>query len=175
MDPVSGTWLAPVAEWDKSAPPEGEFLLLIEPQRIPPHLALLARGSYFSLSVKGVELEQDPSRFFSLIDRKKKELLFLPVTPPLEAPDPLEAFLPYKGQGPPHYTCLSPLADRFLVEHEQVETVHGLIEQLDGKGLLERPFLQRNTTEGDRDGLWIPPYHGNDVRMYLRNHFRKTQ
>ncbi len=175
MDAMKGTCIRSVHSLGQGVLPRGVFLLLVEPGRIPPHLALIEDGFYFSLSVKGVELEKDAKRMIDALDRKEKDFLMLGLGTDLDPEKARRAFEAYEGHEPPLTSCLEPIVLRlFGADAPKLRTVHGLIAHLREEGLLQEAHysgpVQR--IEGE---FWIPPYEEADVRAHLDRYRQRTQ
>lgn len=169
---MKGTEISPVRKLENSPPLHGEFLLLIEPHRVPPHLGILKDGAYYSLSAKGVELAKDGSKVLEAMKKKRKKVLLLRVSIPEGNPPVESSFRSYQGKEPPNSSCLAPIRDRCVEEgsaDEKVGTVHDLIRNLWDRGRMVPPHFLIG--EGAGSGSFrIPPYEGSDVEEHLRRY-----
>lgn len=168
---MNGTRLAGLELLPGTDLPHGNFLLLIEPQRIPPHLAFISEGRYYSLSVKGVEAEKEASSVLAALDRKDKEHILIGVGSLPASRSPKELFLAYEGKEPPNSSCLSPLLDLWGFAGRGIETVHGLMAELQDQEKLEPPHRIRNSKlSEDAKEIRIPPYSGDEVNAHLQRY-----
>lgn len=164
-----GTEFSPLAPLGR-IPASGDFLLLIEPGRVPPHLAWVRDGRYYALSVKGVECDKELEGILRALDRKGKEALILPVSPTERESSLEQTFCEYEGAGPPENSCLAPIRDLCGVRSEaDAPTVHELVALLHANGRLRPPFLLH--TSGPLPERFILPAYGKaDVEAHIRNY-----
>lgn len=168
---MKGSCIAPLKALEGRIVPEGSFLVLIEPGRIPPHLASIHDGLYYSLSVKGVEREKDANKVLRTLERKGKPLLLIPFRTSTEAKGASSVFASYEGSEPPISSCLAPLRELCGFSREKVPgTVHDLIRELDKEGRLLPPFFYRNMESPANNEFWIPDYDEEEVREHLRRY-----
>ncbi len=50
---------------------KGNWLVIMHAKRIPPHIGILINGKYNSLTIKGHEINVDPSVILKIIQQKK--------------------------------------------------------------------------------------------------------
>jgi hypothetical protein len=168
---MKGSRITPLQALEGPHPPEGTMLLLIEPARVPPHLALIRDASYYSLSIKGVELEKDGHTLLRTLDRKGKPYLLIPFEAPSDEKDASGIFSSYEGQEPPVSSCLAPLRDLCgLTGNEGIATVHDLLRELERQGQLRPPFYFRNMETPEDGEFRIPDYGEEEVREHLQRY-----
>ena len=97
---------------DLSKLKDGLFLCLIGTNKIPPHIAIIANGKYYSTSVKGVKIGIDNSFLLKIIIKKNTPTLFLKLK---EKINPITLQNCYKNypQLTPAESCLYPIKDYF--------------------------------------------------------------
>lgn len=173
---MKGTLIEAVQEWQGGPLDAGSYILLVEPRRVPPHLALIEGGHYYSLSVKGVEKGKNAYRTLEALQRKGKAFLLIRFQAPANAPSPYEAFEAYEGTGPPQISCLPPLLDRCAVPQDRgCDTVHELIASLSERELLHPPHLAKKLDPFPEGGeMRIPFYRREDVFAHLER-FQNAQ
>ncbi len=166
---MTDTRIRSIEALEACQPPEGAFILLIEPRRIPPHLALIENGRYYSLSVKGVEVDKNASELLRAFHRKGKEVLLIGLSPGSELSEPSNFFLPYRGWEPPTSSCLGPIIDRCgLSEGKDIGTVHDLVAKLEFNDMLRPPhYIKGWNGNGVPEEIRIPAYRTADVRAHL--------
>lgn len=171
---MTDTRIKPIEPLEGDMPPKGTYVLLVGPRRVPPHLALIRNGFYYSLSVKGVEVEKDASEVLRALERKGKEAVLLGISSTLEEDPPSELFLAYKGSEPPLSSCLGPIVDFCgFPEVSGIRTVHDLIVHLEASEMLDPPHLMKGMGERDiPEEIRIPAYEEADVRAYLDRYYQ---
>ena len=93
------------------------FLVILNANRIPPHLAVSVNGNLFSLSVQGVTVNGSLTSLLSLIHKKKIQTLFIRLAvPPIVSIDQLKHemmkfTLSYEKVVIGKSTCLNPIRD----------------------------------------------------------------
>lgn len=171
---MKDTEISAVEPLTQRVPPLGEYLLLIDPHNVPPHLGVLKDGLFYSLSVKGVELEKEGSALLSALKNKGKEVLLIGISLPGNSPSLHSCFRAYEGSEPPHSSCLEPILDRCSVRRSTggPGTVHDLIEELREVDRLAPPhFLIGGES---REGHFrIPAYEEADVKAHLHRYHRR--
>lgn len=171
---MKDTEISPVEPLTQPPPSPGEYLLLIDPHNVPPHLGILKDGFYYSLSVKGVELEKEGGALLSALKKKGKEVLLIGISLTVDSPSLHSSFQAYEGSEPPYSSCLEPILDRCSVRDptDGPGTVHDLIETLrKGDRLAPPHFLMGKESRGGH--FRIPAYEEEDVKAHLRRYHRR--
>lgn len=112
MRSLSEVVLKPVYPFQQDLLKGNVFLLLIEPENIPPHLGLIVNGSYYSISVKGVRSGTNAENLINSLIKKSKKALFVQLNN--WQPDPnelMKIFSSYSAPDGLKITCLSPILD----------------------------------------------------------------
>lgn len=108
----------------------GFFLCLIATDKIPPHIAIIADGKYYSASVRGVKIAVDYRNLLKIIDHKKTATLFvkLAVGPNFEVLEKAYAKYPKLTE---NESCLFPIRDYFQKEQLTTENWEFVFNALD--------------------------------------------
>src|SRR5581483_9907171 len=94
----------------------GLWLVMAGIGDIPPHIALINDGLYYSVSAKKVEAGVPTANFFKAISRKSVPTLFIQFKTERTPPSQVyagEAFEKYPVLGPGDHSCLWPVRDVF--------------------------------------------------------------
>jgi len=109
------------------------YLLLISPEKIP-HLALVSKGGYFSLTHKKSIISEPFEPYLAFLERSLKRMLFVELT---INPEELEdIFKQYQQVNTENITCLFPIRQAILPE-SKAEFVYDLIPELEENGLVK--------------------------------------
>lgn len=106
--------------------PSSTYLLLISPETIP-HLALVHKGAYFSLTHKKSIIGEEFQPYFNFLNRAKRKMIFIEIQNVVN--DPLGAFRAYSKANKEEITCLFPVKDCLLPE-SKAEFIYELIPDL---------------------------------------------
>ncbi len=100
---------------------QGFYLCLIATDKIPPHIALIANGKYYSTSVRGVKIGVDYKTLMKIIHQKETPTLFiqLSVKPNFGVLDKAYSKYPKLSE---EESCLFPIRDYF--KKEKITTEH---------------------------------------------------
>ncbi|MDX2173516.1 MAG: hypothetical protein SFY56_10360 [Bacteroidota bacterium] len=123
------------------------WIALLHVDRIPPHVGLIVKGSYNSLTLKGHELDIDLAVLLKTISLKKIESVFIKVVPhPVFSIDyQLQILREYIKQfqkvEPNEATCLSPIKlffqEFYALQLNENELLYDFIERLNANNYLE--------------------------------------
>ncbi|MCT4580083.1 MAG: hypothetical protein N4A35_01585 [Flavobacteriales bacterium] len=120
----------------------GFFLCLIATNKIPPHIAIIANGKYYSVSVRGVKIAVDYQSLLKTIHHKKIPSLFIQL-----AIEPnFQALKKAYGQYPKlteKESCLFPIRDYFQKEQlttENWEFVFNAVDDLLFKNMVVQSY-----------------------------------
>lgn len=158
MTKISG--IKPWCELDE----EATYLLLIGPHKIP-HLALVSRGNYFSLTHKKVVINEPFEPYFQYLKRLAKPLLFVELT---HSPANLaQLFGAYTSADTEKITCFFPVRDA-LLPHSAAAYIFELIPELEKEKLIHE-FYQLNMSEMlDKDGAFtLSVYSKQAIFSYI--------
>ena len=141
---------------------EKSYILLIRPEHIPPHLALMVQGKYFSMSVKGHSLGEDGLVWKEKLNRKKISVLWVEVEP--LSIDLVNEYFKKSiadtalGQ----VTCLYPIRTIFNIE---ASFIFELIPKLSAAGKL----LSFSMTPKVKSPIEIPEYTTEEILQYIKS------
>ena len=145
----------------------GVWIVLHKVKRIPPHLALLVNGKYFSLSVNGLEKNLDALNVFNISVQKKANDVFIKIKG--ENADVILADTCYSNDlhlNDGSLTCLVPLK-LFLEKYTGISLVNAnyIFEVIKTNGIEIEKVMQLNADalmEGN--SLFLPAYTMEEIR-----------
>lgn len=147
---------------------EGTAIVLHKIENIPPHVALLHNGMYYSLSVKGAKVDIPFAQFYEEVQRLKKSCVLIEIHVPFYIPSPVGEFdslPPLSSQN--FITCLTPIKEWLVngMDEEvseqliEAEFVFNLIEVLQREGSVEQVYAAF-VNDGE---LKLPTYTWQDI------------
>jgi len=125
---------------------EGLWIVLIHSKRVPPHVAILQNGMYYSLNLKGPESNIPVDKIIKVLKQKKIESLFLQLIHKSSTPKelPFDKVLLCFPKINKEITCLSPvkkyLSLCYPVRYLKKELAPDLIHRLYQKNLIVSAF-----------------------------------
>ncbi|MFT5823582.1 MAG: hypothetical protein ACI8ZM_004844 [Crocinitomix sp.] len=106
--------------------PSSIYLVLISPEAIP-HLALVHKGKYFSLTHKKSIIGELFQPYYNFLNRSNRKMIFIEIKGDIV--DPAVMFAEYSKANMDAITCLLPIKDCLLPE-SKAEFVYELIPDL---------------------------------------------
>lgn len=145
------------SDWKKRT-----YILLIRPENVPPHLALMVQGQYFSMSVKGHSLGDEGQIWLDKLSRKKIPVLWVEV-------DNLSTGLvqskfeqSIKDTALGQVTCLHPIKTIFEV---QASFIFELLPQLSN----HNKVIAYAMTPKANNQITIPEYTTEEILQYIKS------
>lgn len=126
--------------------PSSSYLLLISPEKIP-HLALVHKGAYYSLTHKKSIIGELFQPYYNFLSRSNRKMILIEIKG--EIADPNVKFGEYTRANTNATTCLYPIKDCLLPE-SKAEFVFELIPDLYLAGKIKQSFyvnLEDDLTE----------------------------
>ncbi len=164
-----------VEEGETRPPDQGLWLLLLYADRIPPHLGLLYRERYYSLSTEGRSVGSDSTELFRLIGMKQIPTLFIELFPEEEKdlePGLHRAFASRRDLEGASATCLDPirdfLADEQRIPVEEAGLVHELLPILMDHGVVGKKLQVHLTHRLQENTFTMECYTRADVESRIR-------
>ncbi len=118
----------------------GTWLMLLYADKIPPHLALLADGKYYSLTANEVQIGLDIEPFWRTIQSKSIPSIFVQIESVPNAELLAAEFSAYQTAVPGSITCLNPIRNYLNRLHQlpvyDVEFVFHLVDRLEEYDML---------------------------------------
>jgi hypothetical protein len=158
---------------------DGPVLIVQHVNKQPPHIAIGYLGHYFSLTVKGPEVEIDLELRIQKLRKLKVPTMFFFLSEPIikigleEVSMIFKRYKPLKTGG----TCLAPITDFYKKAYKlnpSRELVFGLLEELDAQNRIEsiysiqlQEFLQNENT------FSMNYYTPETVQMRIENLIKK--
>ena len=142
------------------------WLVVLNANRIPPHVGLLINGNYNSLTIKGHELNVTLEALLKMISQKKIQSLFIKLKkhPVFSLDHQLEMFQEtikdFESVKQNEATCLSPIKlffqEFYAVKIDNNELFFDFVKRLNHNSYLE--FASSINFELDKDILELPFY-----------------
>jgi len=163
----------------------GLWLVLVGINEIPPHIALISEGKYYSLSARKVDCGTSLERLTNTLERKQIPTLFVNIEEKTtESANAIASSDNYRGEAIPvkslqkiykdlqplgnsENTCLSPIKDFFAEcysrEFTRISYVFELLALCEKKGLLKECLsLYAENTNSNR--ITLPKYTMAQIR-----------
>ena len=139
-----------IKEFDLAAIENGLFLVLVNADRKPPHLAMVFRGRVYSLTVKGRQLAEAFDGFYKLIQRNTLKVLFFQIgNPHPETYSKIQenlvcALMEYEKVIFNQVTCLAPIKrffeNNYGIDLKGIDFVFDLIPSLYKSNLIDAVY-----------------------------------
>lgn len=150
----------------------GLFLLLINPVKSYPHLALVHNGLYFSLGAKKQSIGDDFHLKWKSLKRKNSNILFFQLKDSIVSDNTFAhiktAFQEFKNLTSNDVTCLNPVLKALSEVYKvnlKAETVLELLPNL-----IEKNFVTACFSYGISAGEFLIPYYSRkDVTNYINS------
>jgi len=157
---------------------KGLWLILAGINEIPPHIALIQNGKYYSVSARKVKLGEPVERFLKAISRNSLPTLFIGIKrcadiPPMGGLRGAEEFFnSYSVLGNGDHSCLSPISDFFAknyaAEFANASVVFELLAVAQKQDLLlecKSLFVGLN----DKETIVLPKYMHKQIREKINS------
>jgi hypothetical protein len=159
----------------------GLWLVLVGVNEIPPHIALISEGKYYSLSTHKVDCGTLFERFLGIIERKQMPALFIRIMPPISWSNNViarnEAIssnaslnLIYQNLQPlsnNQLTCFSPIkrffTETFSHDFADVNYAFELLSLAEKKGMLKE-CVSLFCKETNSKSITLPKYTSTQIR-----------
>lgn len=116
--------------------PSSVYLVLISPEAIP-HLALVHKGKYYSLTHKKSIIGELFQPYYNFLSRSNRKMIFIEIIDDIS--DPEEMFAEYTKANMEAITCLLPIKD-CLLPKSKAEFIYELIPDLYLAGKISGAF-----------------------------------
>ena len=140
----------------------GTWLVILKPDRTPPHLALVAKGEWFSITYKGGEIGLPVAQRLGLLMKRRVAALCVS----LAVDEPVDAAMIFRANAElgPNATCLDPIK-QVLSAHtglrcEDAASIHELLPQLRNA---ELTGITGSLNMGVGDSFTIAAYSRADI------------
>ena len=151
----------------------GTFLLIINADKKPPHIALLIHGKVFSLTVKGRQIGDPIAVFLKAVFRNSLKTLFIEINPSnnFNTEDIVKllskAIMEFERVEPGKITCLNPIKSFFNsvyhVNTGQINFVFDLIPQLYEMKLIKAVYHLNLSSELNGEDYFFEKYAMSDI------------
>jgi hypothetical protein len=142
----------------------GFFLCVLHADKIPPHVACLVDGQFFSLKVNGKDESIDVSSLLKALSLKKVPTLFVRVNKIITCSEVVRCYENYSAIEVGKNTCLSPVIDLFECG-DRVKKLSDLLRILQQESLLKEVFKLHLK----EDYVALPNYSNQDIDQRLLN------
>jgi hypothetical protein len=156
----------------------GLWLVLAGVSEIPPHIALIENGKYYSVSARKVKAGEPVDKFLRAISRNSLPTLFISIVPPQTGGSRGAEFCfnsyPVLGNG--DHSCLSPISDFFAKNYSNEFANTSLVFELlalaqEQELLLECKGIYLPQLEEERNTmrLTLPKYTHGQIREKINS------
>jgi hypothetical protein len=143
---MSKVVLDQVQEMDQQRLKKGTYILLLNANKVPPHLGLISEGKYYSLTANESQIAVDGSSIWRMVQTKQIPALFIEVNSFGSEEILADVFGQFERAIPGKVSCLQPLKSYFSSVHQismnSVNYVFDLVEQLEAHDLLLGSYHQ---------------------------------
>jgi hypothetical protein len=147
----------------------GLWLVMAGVDDIPPHIALINEGLYYSVSAKKVEVGVPIANFLKAISRKSVPTVFVKIKAPLSPPI-RRIFERYPTLGNGEHSCLWPVRDVFVEmfsqKYSNATLVFELLAMAEQDGVIEECkslFVEKGGT------VILPKYTREQIREKINS------
>ena len=153
--------------------PDKLYLIIIHADKKPPHLGIIWNQLYFSLTVKGSEVEIPVEEKLEILNKRKIPCLLMEIKTPEESNFFLNELTEIFSSYPPltnKTSCLEPIAEFFykiLQLKTEAPLLHGMIEALQKQHLISESFSLHLKLTNNRT-FELPAYNAIEVSERIR-------
>ena len=145
----------------------GFHLILFHVNRVPPHLGIVYRQKYYSLTASECQIGIDFDPIWRLIRSKKIETIVIKIDSAPSQEFISAAYQSYEVAKPNQYTCLSPIKDYFNEYHhispEGIQFVFDLIPKLYESNLIDEVRQINLTSESNQFSFELLTYTMSEI------------
>lgn len=113
---------------------QGNYILLMHPDKTPPHIAMLCNGLFFSHGVSGTKIAEDFSLFWKYINQKNTPIIFVKTSFNSNITDLKSSFSNLNFGQDKQETCLTPIKSYFNdyqnINKHQLKLIFNLLEAI---------------------------------------------
>ena len=149
---------------------KGFFLCLVGCNNVPPHIALIADGRYYSASVRGVKLGVDYKSFLKIVKSKNTETLFIKIETRINQFQLVEAYEKYPKLLI-NQSCLSPIKDYFKKQGSDIYNwnfVFDMIDSLVVENKIEAAYHLQMEKLLKRNSFELKQYTKDDIKALIK-------
>jgi hypothetical protein len=144
---------------------EDAYLLLISPHEIP-HLVLLNKGKYFSLTYKKSVIAENFDAYLEFLKKNKKKIIFFQLR--AIKPDIEKAFQEFKSVNTTAVTCLIPIRNH-LLPASKAKYVFELVPELYQNKEIKAAYQLNMEDVLDENGDFeLNEYTVDDIFSYIK-------
>ena len=145
----------------------GFHLILFHVNRVPPHLGIVYKQKYYSLTASECQIGIDFDPIWRLIRSKKIETIVIKIDSVPSQEFISAAYQSYEVAKPNQYTCLSPIKDYFNEHHqispEGIQFVFDLIPILYESNLIDEVRQINLTSESNEFSFELLTYTMSEI------------
>lgn len=145
----------------------GFHLILFHVNRVPPHLGIVYKQKYYSLTASECQIGIDFDPIWRLIRSKKIETIVIKIDSASSQEFISAAYQSYEVAKPNQYTCLSPIKDYFNEYHhispEGIQFVFDLIPKLYESNLIDEVRQINLTSESNQFSFELLTYTMSEI------------
>lgn len=144
--------------------PAANYLVLISPESIP-HLAIVSKGRYYSLTHKKAQVGEDFKPYFDFLKRTKRKVLFIKFDADIE--DVESVFQQYEKAVVGKITCLHPIKN-ILAPKSKADYIFDLLPELESRGIIEESFqINMEDLIDSNNRFVLNTYDKDDIYAYI--------
>jgi hypothetical protein len=153
--------------------PDKLYLIIFHADKKPPHLGLIWNKLYFSLTIKGSEIEIPFDEKLELINKRSIPCLFLEIKTADKSSFLLKELTEIFSSYPPltnKTSCLEPIGEFFYKIFQlkaEAPLLHGMIDALQKQQLIIESF-SLHLKRTDNKTFELPPYDAGEVSERIR-------
>ena len=150
----------------------GFHLILFHVNRVPPHLGIVCKQKYYSLTASECQIGIDFDPIWRLIRSKKIETIVIKIDSASSQEFISAAYQSYEVAKPNQYTCLSPIKDYFNEYHhispEGIQFVFDLIPKLYESNLIDEVRQINLTSESNEFSFELLTYTMSEINSRIQ-------
>ena len=144
--------------------PSANYLILINPEKIP-HLGLIKKGHYYSLTYKKTQLKEPFKPYFNFLKRSGRAMLFLEIKTDLDEVE--EVFERYEKAVVGKTTCLHPIRETILPS-SQANFIYELLPELEQIEVIGQAFhVNMDDLLDENLDFTLSTYDKNSIYSYI--------
>ena len=167
-----------IQNFDSAKVKSGTFLLIINAEKKPPHIALLVDGKVYSLTVKGRQIGDPLELFIKAINRNAIKTLFIEIcaNSTFKTENVVRlistSLMEFERVEPGKITCLNPIKSFFnsayQVDTKEVNFVFDLLPQLYAMKLINAVYQLNLSSLLNGQDYFFEKYSMSDINSRIR-------
>ncbi len=148
------------------------YLLLIKVNQIPPHIAVIQNGGYYSYSTHGVKIHSDVSAFLSLINKKQTPTLIFELNSEISNKK-ISGYYQNLNNLIENQSCLIPVK-KWLIDFNSIflqsEFIFNIIPLLQKLNLISNTYcIHAKHLISENNSFILSKYNQEDINKAINN------